>query len=168
MFKDRSQISCLPWMKWVLHKPIQTRAMATATKIIYSESAQWSDTSISFPVGDRENRGGHYKHHIARKVRSIFYPTLTPPILQTRPFSPGAVPSSAPIKMEACFPSINCCLRLPLRTVISCNSFLLNMFWSTCLCILCVKVRMWMHNRVHSLLSNYWQMYNGFPVILLP
>lgn len=82
--------------------------MAAATKIIYSESARWSDTSISSPAGDRENRGGHYKVHIAGKVRSIFYPTLTPVIPQTRPFSPGTLPLSAPLKMEACFPSINC------------------------------------------------------------
>lgn len=111
MSRQRGLISCLLLMKWVLHKPIQTRAMAAATKIIYSESAQWPDTSISSPAGDRENRGGHYKDHIAGIVRDIFYPTLTPPIPQTRPFSPGALPSSAPLKMEACFPSINCCSR---------------------------------------------------------
>lgn len=93
----------LPLMKWVLHKLIQTRAMAGATKIIYSESAQWSDTSISSPAGDRENRGGHYNDHIAGKVRSIFYPTLTSPFPQTRTFSPGTLPFSAPLKMEACF-----------------------------------------------------------------
>lgn len=58
-------------------------------KIIYSESTHWSDTSISSPAGDRENRGRHYKDHITEEIRSIFYPTLT---LQTRPFSPGALP----------------------------------------------------------------------------
>lgn len=100
---ERSLISCLPLMKWVLHKPIQTKAMAAATKIIYSESAQRSDTSISSPAGDRENRGGHYKDHIAGKVGAIFYPTLTLSNPQTRPFSPGALPSYAPLKLEACF-----------------------------------------------------------------
>lgn len=108
----RGLISCLPLMKWVPDKPIQARALAAATKIIYSESTQWSDTSISSTAGDRENRGGHYKDHIAGKVRAIFYQTLTLPIPQTRPFSPGTLPSSAPLKMEACFPSINCCIRL--------------------------------------------------------
>lgn len=90
--KECKLITCLPLIKWGLYKPIQTRAMTVATKITNSESTQCSDTSISSPAGDRENRGGHYKDYIAGKVRSIFYPTPTPhTIPQTRPFSPGAL-----------------------------------------------------------------------------
>lgn len=99
-------ISCLLLIKQGLHKPIQARAMTAAAKIIYSESTHWSDTSISSPAGDRENRGRHYKDHITEKIRSIFYLTLTP---QTRAFSPGALPFPGPVTTEACFPSINCC-----------------------------------------------------------
>lgn len=159
-------ISCLPLMKWVLHKPIQTRAMAAATKIIYSENTQWSDTSISSPAGDRENRGGHYKDHIAGKVRSIFYPTL---ISQTRPFSPGALPFSAPLKIEACFPSINRCTRsfategCSIMQQFPFQHVLVHKFVH----FVCEKW-MWIHKWVHSLLPNHWQMCNSFPVILLP
>lgn len=147
MSRECGLISCLPLMKWVLHKPIQTRARAATTKIIYSQSAQWSDTSISSPAGDRENRGGHYKDHIAGKARAIFYPTLTPSISQTRPFSPGALLSSVPLKMEACFPSINCCTRS-----FAFGGVLYHVSFSTCsgpqACAFCVKVRMWIHKLV--------------------
>lgn len=101
---ERSLISCLPLIKWVLHKPKRTWATAATTKIIYSESTQQSDTSISSPAGDRENRGVGYKDHIAGKVGAIFNPTLALLIPQTRPFSPGTLPSSVPLKTEACFP----------------------------------------------------------------
>ena len=126
-----------PLMKWVLHKPIETRAMAATTKIIYFESSQWSDTSISSPAGDRENRGGHYKDHISEKERVIFYPTLTLPIPQTRPFSPAGLPSSAPLKMEACFP-----LNKLLYSIVCLWGVLYHDSSSTCsaphVCALCV------------------------------
>lgn len=130
-----------PLMKWVLHKPIETRAMAATTKIIYSESTQWSDTSISSPAGDRENRGGHYKDHISEKERVIFYSTLTLTIPQTK-------------TIFSCCPTILCTTQngslfspqqiavpdcLPLRGVIS--RFFFNMFRSTRLCALCVWKR---------------------------
>lgn len=76
MSGERILISCLPLIKWLLHKPIQTWATAATTTIIYSESTQQPDTSISFPAGDRENRGGYYKDHITGKVGAIFYQTL--------------------------------------------------------------------------------------------
>lgn len=167
MSGERSLISCLPLMKWVLHKPIQTRAMAGATKIIYSESAQWSDTSISSPAGDRENRGGHYKDHIAGKLRAIFYPTLTPPIPQTRPFSPGALPSPAPLKNGSLFS-----LNKLLRPLVCLWGVLYHVSFSTRsgsqVCAFCV----WKRGSEYTSVCNpscliTGLMCNGFPVILL-
>lgn len=159
---------CLWWNAYFTEQ-YKTRAMAATTKITYSERTQWSDTSISSPAGDRENRGGHYKVHVAGKVRSIFYPTLTSPIPQTRPFSPGSLPFSAPLKMEACFPSINCCTRS--FAFEGCYIMWLFPFQH-------VLGRKFVHfvlesedantQVVQSLLSNHWQMCNGFPVVLLP
>lgn len=101
---ERGLINHLPSMKWVLHKPIQTWATAATTQIIYCGNTQQSDTSISSSAGDRKNRGGNYTAHIAGKVRSILSPTLALSIPQTRLFSLGTLPSSVPLKTEACFP----------------------------------------------------------------
>lgn len=95
---------------------------------------------------------------------------LPPLIPQTRPFSPGVLPSSAPVKMEACFPSINCCThsfafeehyimqQFPFQHVLA-HKFVH---------FVCESEDVNTQVGARSLLPNHWQMCNGFPVILLP
>lgn len=88
-----------------------------------------------------------------------------PPIPQTRPFSPGALPSSAPLKMEACFP-----LNKLLHPLVCLWGVLYHVSFSTSsgsqVCAFCV--RKWGCEYTSGCLPNHWRMCNGFPVILLP
>lgn len=112
-----------PSTKRVPHKTNtnpRTMAAAAATKIKYSESDQWSDTSISSPAGDSEKRCGHYKGLIVgRKSGQFFYPSAEPPPPFHRQYHflqrpAGGPTSTTTLKMEALLLSINIFGRLHL------------------------------------------------------
>ena len=146
------------------------RAMMAATKIIYFESAQWSDTSISSRREIGRTEVGSIKATSLGKSGPFFTQRWLPPnsadktIFSWRPALLCATQNGSLSSLNKLLQPLGS----PLRRLVWSNTFLLDMFWPTGLCIVCVNVMLWIHKRLRSLLPHHWQMCNGFPVVLLP